>query len=258
MIVAEELAKRYPTGQVALDALSVRIGAGQFVGVLGSSGAGKTTFLRLINGALQPSSGRLEVLGTVLGRVSAPGLRRLRRRIGVVYQHHDIIPPLSAAQNVLLGELGGRSTLGALRSFLYLTADERQRAFAALSQLGLGAKLDERAENLSGGEQQRVAVARALLRNPELLLADEPIASVDARSGELIMELLRQANEERGLTIVVNLHQVDFALRYCKRLLVLAQGKLVFDGPPGDLSDFQLYEDPMPDVAYAEQRNGHY
>jgi phosphonate transport system ATP-binding protein len=242
-IRAEGLVKTYAGGVVGLRGLDLTIARGEMVGLLGPSGSGKTTLFRLLVGALRPSRGHLAVLGQALEDARTPDLRRLRRRLALVYQQHNLVPSLSAAQNVLLGRLGRVPLARALVWLVHLGAADRAAAFAVLSDLGIGEKLYSRVDELSGGQQQRVALARALLDPPELLLADEPIASVDAATATLVLERLQRLNRERGTTVLVSLHQADFAHRYCPRVLVLAHGALVYDGPPAGLPTI------VPDVA---------
>ena len=232
MIVAEQLTKVYPGGAVGLGELSLRIEPGELVGIVGPSGAGKTTLLRLLNGALRPTSGSLSVLGHPLSEISGSKLRDLRRRIAVVYQHHNLIPSLSVLQNVLIGRAGGRSLARTLLTLLRPSEMQWQQVYQLLAELGVGDQIDARVEELSGGQQQRVAIARALYCNADLILADEPIASVDARSATTILDRLERESKLRGRTVVLNLHQVGFALRYCQRVLVLDRGRLVCGGDP--------------------------
>ncbi len=257
MIEAVELRKVYPNGTVGLDGLTVKIGPGEMVGVLGRSGAGKTTFFRLLNGSIRPSSGQLTVLEQPLElRTDRQALRQMRSGVAVVYQSNNVIPSLSALQNVLLGRLGRVSTFHALRSLVFVPENERVLAAQALNLVGLADKLYTRADELSGGQQQRVAVARAVVQRARLVLGDEPIASVDVKTAGLILDLFKKLNEEMGVTVLLNLHQVDFALRYCRRLLVLSQGKLVYDGAPDGMKDFQLYADDAEEIAdEVEQQN---
>jgi phosphonate transport system ATP-binding protein len=237
-IRAAGLAKIYPGGVRGLRSLDATVEPGEILGLLGRSGSGKTTLFRLVGGALRPTAGRLEVLGSDLDTIRPSELRRLRRRMGIVYQQHNLVPGLSAAQNVLLARSNGQPFWRALVSLFHLSKAERRAAFEALRELGIGDKLYARADDLSGGQQQRVAVARALLPIPELLLADEPIASVDAETATLIMDLFRRLNRECGMTVVVSLHQAEFARRYCTRVLVLADGVLAYDGPPAGIEPF--------------------
>jgi phosphonate transport system ATP-binding protein len=236
VVRAEGLAKVYAGRVVGLRSLEATIEPGEMVGLLGRSGSGKTTLFRLLGGALRPTAGRLQVLGRDMSDIRAPELRRLRRRMGIVYQQHNLVPRLSAAQNVLLARFGRQPWWRALLGLFHLTEPERRAAFEVLQELEIGDKLHTWADDLSGGQQQRVAVARALLHTPELLLADEPIASVDASTATMIMELFQKLNRERGVTVVVSLHQAEFAQRYCQRVLVLADGALAYDGPPAGLA----------------------
>src|SRR5215213_9370467 len=211
IIEARALAKRYAGGVEALRGLDVAIEPGEFVGLLGPSGSGKTTFLRLLVGALRPTGGSLQVLGEALERAHRPALRRVRRRLALVYQQHNLVPGLSVAQNVMMGRLGRVPLWHALGWLAHIGAAERREVFAVLQELGVADKLYSRVDELSGGQQQRVAVARALLDPPELLLADEPIASVDAATATVVLERLRRLNREQGTTVLVSLHQADFA-----------------------------------------------
>ncbi|MDA8234859.1 MAG: phosphonate ABC transporter ATP-binding protein [Clostridia bacterium] len=241
VIIARELTKKYPGGITGLDGLTVKINQGEMVGILGPSGAGKTTFFRLLTGVITPSEGELTVLGRPIGRITNRALSRLRSRMGVVYQHHNVIPAMSVARNVLMGLLGQVSLIKALRMLFHLTKDEKAAVEEVLARLDLSDKLYSRCDELSGGQQQRVAVARALLADPELILADEPIASVDPRTAQLILDQFLRLNREKGKTVVLNLHQVDFALKYCTRLLVLRQGKLVYDGDAAGFKETHIY-----------------
>ncbi len=244
IIQTQEVHKIYPNGTIGLAGLSISIEPGEMVGVLGSSGAGKTTLFRMLNGTLRPSRGRLSVLGQELsGRVTPSELRRLRSGIALVNQNHNVIPPLSVLQNVLIGRLGQTNTLSALAGFFRVAKTDFERATEAIALVGLADKLYQRAEDLSGGQQQRVAIARSLMQGPQLLLADEPIASVDMRNATMLLDLFRRLNQELGITVVMNLHQLDFAIRYCPRILVLKAGRLAFDGRPEDLKDFDIYDE---------------
>jgi phosphonate transport system ATP-binding protein len=244
LIEAVELRKVYPNGTVGLDGLNVKIERGEMVGVLGRSGAGKTTFFRLLNGSIRPSGGQLKVLDQSLEQsTNRKALRHLRAGVAVVYQNSNVIPSLSAMQNVLLGRLGRVSTLHALRSLFLVPENERLTAAQALHLVGLADKLYTRADELSGGQQQRIAIARAIVQRAPLVLGDEPIASVDIRTAGLILDLFKRLNQELGVTVLLNLHQVDFALQYCQRLLVLSHGKLVYDGAPDGIKNIELYAD---------------
>lgn len=246
-LAARDLTKRFSDGTAALRGVDLAVRPGELVGVLGSSGAGKTTLLRLLAGVLRPTRGDLAVLGQPMRQLSAARLRQLRRRLAYIAQNHSVVPALSVAHNVLLGHLGSVSTPRALLSLLRPRAADRVQVFQALQAVEMADKMYVRAEDLSGGQQQRVAVARALLGRPELLLADEPVASVDQRTAGVVLELFARLHAERGTTVVMSLHQVDFAVRYCRRLIVLDDGRLVYDGPAGDLDLDTLYAQPSTD-----------
>ncbi len=235
IISAQNLSKVYPGGLTGLSGVNLQVSAGEFIGIIGHSGAGKTTWLRLLNGTLLPSGGELKVLGNRMGRVSLSKLRSLRTRIAFLQQHHNTIPVLSVAENVLMGRLGKFSFWEGLKRKLYLPQSERQEIQEILTLLGIGEKINARCDELSGGEAQRVAVARVLFAQPEIILADEPIASVDEQNARIILDLFSKVNRRQGATILINLHQVDMALKHCHRVLVFDHGRLVYDGPPQDL-----------------------
>lgn len=234
VILAEKLTKTYDNGVKALKGISLTVRQGEIIGVLGASGSGKTTLFRLLNGALTPTGGELTVLGKQVHKLSYAGLRKLRTDIAVIYQHHNIIPGLSVAKNVLLGKLGKMNFLEALRMAVYVKDRELDEVNRILGWLGLAEKIFDRATDLSGGQQQRVAIARALLGGAQLLLADEPVASVDYLTAESILKLFSRLNKENNATVIMNLHQQDIALNYCSRIIVLDRGRKIYDGPPGE------------------------
>lgn len=232
VIRADNLTKTYNNGVTALKGVSLSIAKGEMVGVLGTSGSGKTTFFRLLNGSISPTGGELTVLGKALQKLPYQSLRKLRSNISVVYQHHNVIPGLSVARNVLLGKLGQMSSVQAFRMAFYLRDKELAEISRILEGLGLSEKIFDRVIDLSGGQQQRVAIARALVNDPQIILADEPIASVDHLTAQTILDLFKRLNRENKVTIVMNLHQKDFALNYCSRVIVLDKGTLIYDGHP--------------------------
>lgn len=234
VIRADNLTKIYSNGVTALNGISLTVRKGELVGVLGTSGSGKTTFFRLLNGALTPTGGELTVLGKSIRQISYGELRKLRSHIAMVYQHHNIIPGLSVANNVLMGKLGILSLFHALRTAFYVKKKELDEVYRVLELLGLAEKIFDRATDLSGGQQQRVAIARALMGGASVLLADEPIASVDYHTAETILGLFRHLNQEKDVTVIMNLHQQDAAINYCTRIIVLDKGKVVFDGSPAE------------------------
>lgn len=228
VIQARSLAKRYPNGTLALHDVSLTVEAGEMVALLGPSGAGKTTFFRLCNGSVRPTAGDLLVLGVPLGRARGRDLRRLRRRVAIVYQGHNLVGSLSVLQNVLIGRLGLAPLPSAIKGALWpADSAELREAQVLLDQLGIPDKLMTKVDDLSGGQKQRVAIARALIQRPQLLLADEPVASVDSETATAILDLLASVSRERGTTVLVSLHQQQYVQRYCTGLLELRAGRLV-------------------------------
>lgn len=231
---AEALEVTFPGGNRALRSLDLDFEAGAFTVLLGPSGAGKSTLLRCLNGLVAPGAGR------VLGPGDRPILRDLRghrRRTGMVFQQHQLIGRLTVLGNVLIGRLGRRSPW---RALLPATRAERGRALDAIERVGLIDRALQRADTLSGGQQQRVGIARALVQEPSLVLADEPVASLDPATAARVLDLLHRICREDGITAVVSLHQVEFARRYADRVVALAAGSVVFDGPPRRLNDEAL------------------
>jgi phosphonate transport system ATP-binding protein len=216
----------------ALDGVSLRVEPGEMVALIGPSGSGKSTLLRSLTGlvCIDGGAGRVEAFGEPVqkdGRLS-PGVRDVRARIGFIFQQFNLVGRLTLFSNVIIGAMG---RLGSWRGLLgRWPADDKARAMAALERVGVAEHAGQRAGTLSGGQQQRGAIARALVQGAEVLLADEPVASLDPVSARRVMELLKGLNRE-GMTIVVTLHQVDYALRYCPRVVALKAGKVVYDGP---------------------------
>jgi phosphonate transport system ATP-binding protein len=229
MIKANKLRKIYANGQ-GLHGITFAVEKGEFIGVLGRSGAGKTTLLRLLCGAIFPASGSLTIFDRDMTNITRGGLSALRRRIATVYQNFNVVPSLDVARNILLGRLGRETIFGAVRSLLWLNESEREELDALLTELGIADKVYERCQELSGGQQQRVAIARALYSRADLILADEPIASVDPVTATLILSQF-QSLQQQGKTVILNLHQVSSAVKYCSRLIMLENGCIVYDGP---------------------------
>lgn len=234
------VSKSYNGRAKALSDISLSIGRGEFVSVIGSSGAGKSTMLRCVNRLIDLTEGTVTFDGRDITRVRGRELRQCRRRIAMVFQHYNLVYRATAIENVLQGRLGYKSTLaGALGIF---SEDEKRRAFNILDQVGLADFAYTRADQLSGGQKQRVGIARALVQDPLLMLADEPIASLDPKSSRTVMKHLRWAADELGVACLVNLHQVDFALEFSDRIVALKAGELVFDGAPSELTSAKVAE----------------
>ncbi len=235
MIEVEELTVTFPNGTRALRNVNVRIGEGEFVAVIGLSGAGKSTFLRTLNGLVRPSSGSVRVGGVEVSALRGRALSRFRRTVGFIFQQFNLVTRLTAIENVLHGRLGYLPTWKGLLG-LYSEHD-RKLAETYLERVGLADKKHVRVDALSGGQQQRVAIARAMTQDPQLVLADEPMASLDPRLSDVILGLLKDYNESQGVTVLVNIHVLELARRYAQRVLAFNQGRLVFDGPVEALTD---------------------
>jgi phosphonate transport system ATP-binding protein len=228
----EALEVIYGNGTRALNPTSLQFLKGEFVVMLGASGAGKSTLLRSLNGLVLPSSGQVVVNG--IGNLSEPDQLRLHRRhTGMVFQQHHLIGRLSVLANVLIGRLGYHSGIATLAPWSRI---EKEGALAALDRVGLLDRALDRADQLSGGQQQRVGIARALVQEPKLLLADEPVASLDPATAERLLALLHAICRSDGLTLVVSLHQVEFARQFADRIIGLRNGTVVFDGTPATLT----------------------
>ncbi|WES63011.1 phosphonate ABC transporter ATP-binding protein [Microbacter sp. GSS18] len=235
MIRFDNVSVRYPTGTLGLDGIDLEIPDGQFVVVVGLSGAGKSTLVRTINGLVPTTSGTLQVDDRVVSGASKRQLRRLRAQVGMIFQSFNLVTRTSVMNNVLVGRLHAtplwRSMLGLFRH------SDRELAFEALERVGIVDKAWVRASQLSGGQQQRVAIARALAQEPKVILADEPVASLDPPTANQVMRDLERINRELGITTVVNLHFLDLARRYGQRIIGMRQGRIVFDGTADEADD---------------------
>ena len=217
-------------GQRALTDVDFAAVPGELVSVIGPSGAGKSTFLRCINRLIEPTDGEVSFCGQDITHLSRGQLRTVHRQIAMIFQNYNLVYRLTAIQNVLHGRLGYKNVLAG--SLGLYTEEEKVRAFELLDEVGLGEFAYRRADQLSGGQKQRVGIARALMQEPKIMLCDEPIASLDPKSSRMVMEQLRRLATERGITCIVNLHQVDFALEFSDRVVGLRAGVKVFDGAP--------------------------
>jgi len=229
-----DVVKTYPNGTQALRGVSFDIHRGEFVVVIGPSGSGKSTLMRSLNKLVDVTSGTIEIEGADITRTRGRALRLLRRRVAMVFQHYNLVYRLSTLQNVLHGRLGHMSGLAGLAG-RYSEAD-KLKAIELLDEIELGDHLYNRAAELSGGQKQRVGIARAIMQDPSVLLCDEPIASLDPSMSKIIMDTIFTMAMKHGITAVVNLHQIDVALRYATRIIGLHQGEVVFDGPPAALT----------------------
>ncbi|MFK0240522.1 phosphonate ABC transporter ATP-binding protein [Microbacterium sp. NPDC090281] len=231
----DEVTVRYPNGTIGLNRVSLDIGAGEMVAVVGLSGSGKSTLIRTINGLVPVTTGTLDVGEHRVSGASPRTLRRLRGDIGMVFQGFNLAGRASVLQNVLVGRLAHtplwRTLLG-----VYPEAD-KQLAYHALDRVGILPKLHSRASDLSGGQQQRVAIARALAQEPRIVLADEPVASLDPPTAHGVMNDLRRINRDLGITVLVNLHLLDLAREYGARMIGMRAGEIVYDGPATSATD---------------------
>jgi len=231
-IEIKELRKTFDNGTRAIQGVDLTINEGEFVVILGASGSGKTTLLRSINGLVNCEKGEIKFDGNI---VSSATLPLLRKQTGMVFQDFNLVNNLSSINNVLTGLLDSSNTL---MSMMYLfTKDQKKLALSCLEKVGLLDKAYDRVDQLSGGQKQRVGIARAIIKNPTLLLADEPVASLDPMISDSIMTLLWNIRYEIGLTVICNLHQVDLALKYSDRIIGLSGGRIVLDAPTKDVDE---------------------
>ena len=235
MLQIEHLTKVYENGTVALENVSFEAPDGQFLAVIGLSGSGKSTLLRCINRLIEPTEGRILWNGEDITAAGQEELRRIRRRIGMVFQHFNLVNRSKVSTNVLAGRLG--YTNPALSLLNRFPPDDYERVQRALDRVGLTEKSDSLASELSGGQQQRVGIARALMQDPEILLADEPVASLDPVLAHSIMQHLESINKDDGITVLCSLHFLDLVHRYSDRVIALSDGHLVFDGMPEEIDD---------------------
>lgn len=259
MLEITNLVKRYGHNEAVLKGLDLKVEDNSVVSIVGASGAGKSTMLRCINRLVEPTSGSIKLNGTELVNVKGAELRRARRKIGMVFQGFNLLDRLTVMENVLAGRLGYVNLYQAI-SRRYPQADI-ERAFTLMERVGIAHYANKRADELSGGERQRVGVVRALMQEPDLLLADEPTASLDPRTSEQIMILLQSLASELSLPVLINIHNVAQAKTYTERIVGLRHGKMIFDGVPADFNKDAL--DAIyggieaPDDAITEQPGDH-
>jgi phosphonate transport system ATP-binding protein len=238
MLSVENLTKNYKTGDKALTNVSFTVEKGQVVGLIGPSGAGKSSLIRCVNRLVEPTSGAIKLNGTNLVGLGSGDLRRARRRIGMIFQEYALVERLTVMENVLSGRLGYVSFWQSLTR--RYPGSDIERAYRLLDRVGLMEHADKRADALSGGQRQRVGIARALSQEPELLLVDEPTASLDPKTSRQIMRLLIEICQERELPAIVNIHDVPLAQQFMQRIIGLRAGQVVFDGTPDQLTEDAL------------------
>ncbi len=231
----DNVSKHYPNGVHALKEVSFELCEGEFVSVIGPSGSGKSTLLRAINRLIPISGGTVWLDGQAVSALRGRNLRQLRRKVGMIFQNYNLVYSLSVLQNVLHGRLGYMN--GVKGVFGLSSEDDKQEGLDLLEELGLADFAYNRASDLSGGQKQRVGIAPAIMQGPKLLLCDEPIASLDPSSAKTIMDLLRDMTQKRNIACIVNLHQLDVALKYSTRIIGLSKGEIVFDGRPEEMDD---------------------
>lgn len=240
MLEVQHLTKVYENGTVALEDVSFEVPDGQFLAVIGLSGSGKSTLLRCVNRLIEPTEGRILWDGEDVTHASQEDLRRFRRRVGMVFQHFNLVHRSRVVTNVLAGRLG--YTNPAMSLINRFSKSDTNHALAQLDRVGLKEKAYSRADELSGGQQQRVGIARALMQDPAMILADEPVASLDPVLAHSIMRYLELINSEDGVTVICSLHFLDLVHRYSDRAIALNEGKLVFDGLPSAIDDERFKE----------------
>jgi phosphonate transport system ATP-binding protein len=245
MLSVRDLTKIYTSGRsrdsvLALDKVSFEVPKGQFLAVIGLSGSGKSTLLRCINRLIEPTSGQVLWDGVDVTAASEEEVRCIRRKIGMVFQHFNLVHRSSVITNVLAGRLGYINPAWSLVN--RFPRQDIEKALHQLERVGIADKAHQRADELSGGQQQRVGIARALMQDPEMILADEPVASLDPVLAHSIMQYLEKINQEDGVTVLCSLHFLDLVHRYADRVIALNQGQLVFDGLPQEIDD-QRFKD---------------
>ncbi len=249
----EGVAKEFAQRQVAVSDISLNVKKGERVALIGPSGAGKTTLFRMLNCTLRPSSGQLWINGDETGNLHGSRLREVRRKIGTIYQQHNLVPRLKVVHNVLCGQLGRWSLARSIASLVRPV--DIERAYEALKDVGIEDKIFCRTDELSGGQQQRVAIARVLVQDPEVILADEPVSSVDPSLASSIVKLLIGISQNMQKTLMVNLHGIELALSYFPRIIGIKNGKPLFDLAPDQVSDDlleELYSGHLPENGQEE------
>lgn len=240
MLEIKNLSKVYADGTRALNNVSFTVADGEFLVVIGLSGSGKSTLLRCVNRLIEPTSGDIILDGVNITRASASDLRHIRRDIGMIFQHFNLVKRSSVMRNVLAGRLGYVNPW--LSMVGVFPKEERERARQALRTVGILDKADNRADALSGGQQQRVGIARALMQEPKLLLADEPVSALDPATSHSVLKYVEQINKDQGVTVICSLHFLSLARTYATRIIALKDGNMMFDGSPRDIDEVRFKE----------------
>ncbi len=235
ILQVRNLVKRYNDDTLALDGINLNISSGEFISVIGPSGAGKSTFLRSLNRLIEPTEGTIDFLGQSVEKAGKRELRSIRSKIGMIFQHYNLVSRLSVLENVLHGRLGYMSSFSGV--FNLYKEEDKKEAIEWLCKVGLENEIYKRADELSGGQKQRVGVCRALSQKPKLILADEPIASLDPKSSATVMDTIYNNCRDIGIACLINLHQVEIAKKYSTRIIGIKGGKVVFDDIPQKLTD---------------------
>lgn len=240
MLEIKQLVKKYHTGDLAINGVDLKVEKGQVMALIGPSGAGKSTLIRCVNRLENPTSGEIWLNGENIVKMRSGKLRRARRNMGMIFQEYALVERLTVMENVLSGRLG---YVGFWRSFLRkFPQSDINAAFGLLEKVGLDTMVNKRADELSGGQRQRVGIARALVQKPDILLVDEPTASLDPKTSRQIMRLITELCEENQLAAIINIHDVALAQMYAERIVGLREGSIVYDGPPDDLKPDVLTE----------------
>jgi len=240
MLEIKQLVKKYNTGDLAINGVDLKVEKGQVIALIGPSGAGKSTLIRCVNRLENPTSGEIWLNGENIVKMRSGKLRRARRNMGMIFQEYALVERLTVMENVLSGRLG---YVGFWRSFLRkFPQSDINAAFGLLQKVGLDTMVNKRADELSGGQRQRVGIARALIQNPDILLVDEPTASLDPKTSRQIMRLITELCEENQLAAIINIHDVALAQMYAERIVGLREGSIVYDGSPDDLKPDVLTE----------------
>jgi phosphonate transport system ATP-binding protein len=239
LLELKNVSKQYGKDTLALSDVNFSVNEGEFISIIGPSGAGKSTLLRCINRMIDANRGEILFDNVNVLDLKKRDLRKLRTKIGMIFQHYNLVNRLSVIENVLHGRLGYKTVIGGALGFY--SEEEKRQAISLLKILGLEDQMYKRCDQLSGGQKQRVGIARALIQDPKLLLCDEPIASLDPNASKVIMDHLKNISTSMGITVLVNLHQVDVALSYSDRVIGVSKGKVVYNGSPSEITDEEIH-----------------